>query len=134
MQIMSVRVWIFSSIPQKGSISSLFLDTLSQQTVTVACHESKEIDLHAYTKKRDLKLKPKTGTLRPFVPLQGSWGHVYWCKLIMKSALIFCLPIILHLINWLTFHVIYDVTFPLDLNNFDICTVLWLMKFCHTSY
>lgn len=117
MQIMSVRVWIFSSIPQKGSISSLFLDTLSQQTVTVACHESKEIDLHAYTKKRDLKLKPKTGKLRPFVPLQGSWGHVYWCKLIMKSALIFCLPLILHLINWLTFHVIW-CNFSIGLEQF----------------
>lgn len=117
MQIVSVRVWIFSSIPQKGSNSSLFLDTLSQQIVTVACHESKEIDLHAYTKKRDLKLKPKTGTLRPFVPLQGSWGHVYWCKLIMKSALIFCLPLILHLINWLTFHVIW-CNFSIGLEQF----------------
>lgn len=79
MQMVSVRVWISSSIPQKGTISSLFLDTLSQQTVTVACHESAEIDLHAYTKKGP-QLKPKTGALRPFVPLQGSWaGHVYWC-------------------------------------------------------
>lgn len=95
---------------------------ISRHPITTNCHccmpwEQRDWLVHAYTKKRDLKLKPKTGTLRPFVPLQGSWGHVYWCKLIMKSALIFCLPLILHLINWLTFHVIW-CNFSIGLEQF----------------
>lgn len=85
---------------------------ISRHPITTNCHccmtsRAKRLT-HAYTKKRDLKFKPKTGTLiKAFCSIAGQQRACLLNDVIMKSALILCLPLILLLINLLTYHVIW---------------------------